>query len=101
MKKEISDFPGYYAHDNGVISNGLFKLRQRTNNHGYARVGLRKNGKTTEMLVHRLVAKTFLPNDNNKSVVNHKNLDKSDNSVNNLEWVTHKENVQHYHKHKH
>lgn len=42
--------------------------------------------------VHRLVAVLFIDNPDNKPVVNHKNLNKSDNSIDNLEWVTHSEN---------
>lgn len=98
MKKPIVDFPGYYAHTNGTISNGMFILRQRKSNAGYARVGLRLNGKTKEMLVHRLVAQCFIENPKNKPIVNHLDTNKQNNAVENLEWCTYKENSAHYYK---
>lgn len=62
---------------------------------GYMRVGLKSNNKSRDYLVHRLVAQTFIPNPKNKRYVNHKNGNKEDNRVDNLEWCTHKENMQH------
>lgn len=56
---------------------------------GYARVGLRNGeGQLKMKLVHRLVAETFMPNPNNLPEVNHKNENKANNSVENLEWCT-------------
>lgn len=55
-----------------------------------------KNGMMTRVLVHRLVAETFIKNPKNKPFVNHKDLKKTNNKVSNLEWVTQKENMKHY-----
>lgn len=58
-------------------------------------VALLKNNKSTKYQVHRLVAEAFLPNPNNLPEVNHKNRDVTDNTLNNLEWVTKKDNIEH------
>lgn len=62
---------------------------------GYLHVTLCKNGVQKTHLVHRLVAETFIPNPGNLPQVNHINEVKSDNRVENLEWVTCRENVNH------
>lgn len=59
---------------------------------GYLRVKLHKNGDFDNKLVHRLVAETFIPNLENKQQVNHIDENKTNNRVDNLEWVTRKEN---------
>ncbi len=62
---------------------------------GYLRVMLYKDGKTKKHYTHVLVAKSFIPNPENKSDVNHINGIKTDNRVENLEWVTRSENIIH------
>ena len=70
-------------------------LKQSSTPNGYAIVHLAKDGKSTPKTVHRLVALAFLPKPNHATQVNHKNCDKKYNDVNNLEWVTAKENKRH------
>ena len=62
------------------------------NNHGYMKVQFRMNGKRVNKLVHRLAAQTFIQNPNNWPEVNHKDNDRANNHVDNLEFCTHSYN---------
>ena len=72
-------------------------LKPNKMNHGYVCVHLYNGGKSTRKVctIHQLVAKAFLKNPNQHIEVNHKNFIRSDNRIENLEWVSRKENVQH------
>ena len=82
-------------------------MKPVTNTNGYLQVCLRKNKEEKKCLVHRLVAEAFLENPENKPQVNHKDEDKTNNFVflnedgtvnkkkSNLEWKTHKDNINH------
>lgn len=61
-------------------------LSYGTNGEGYASIVLSKNGKNKTFLVHRLVAQLFIPNPKNFPIVNHKDENKRNDSVDNLEW---------------
>jgi len=61
----------------------------------YVRFGLYREGDVSFFIVSRLVAKAFIPNPLNKLCVNHIDNNPNNNKVENLEWVTHKENMQH------
>lgn len=96
MIKEIKDYPGYYADDSGKIysrkSGKLKEKKQFPKTHGYMYVALYHNNKRYYPRVHRVMASTFIPNPNNLPEVNHKDEDKTNNRVNNLEWCTSKDN---------
>ena len=62
---------------------------------GYFRISLSKNSCRKKYLIHRLVAQAFIPNPNNLPQVNHKNNDKSNNKIENLEWMTNLDNTKH------
>lgn len=65
---------------------------------GYFRTNLAKDGANKTVKVHRLVAEAFIPNPDNKPTVNHKDGNKQNNSVENLEWATMSEQLHHAHK---
>ena len=81
----------------GLFGSTIYLKEKIRRNHkypnGYEYVGLSNNGKVKTHLVHRLVAIAFIPNPDNLPEVNHKNEQITDNRVENLEWVTHKENA--------
>ena len=68
------------------------------NKDGYNIVNLWKNKKKKTIKVHRLVAEAFIPNLDNKPYINHKNAIRNDNTIQNLEWCTQKENILHAYK---
>ena len=73
----------------------LKKRKQQTTDKGYKTIVLWNNGKIKNYRVNRLVAETYIPNPDNLPEVNHKDEDKTNNNVANLEWSTHADNVQH------
>lgn len=96
--KDIVGFKGFYRVSNkgNVFSARSQKpLTKSLHPRGYRTVALTKTGTWRPYLIHRLVAEAFIPNPDNKPMVNHINAVKSDNYVQNLEWVTHIENCQH------
>lgn len=97
----ISDYPSYYVCRNGEVYGQTCVIKPQTNSNGYHYVTLCKNQtKKKNFYIHRLIANAFLENPCEKKFVNHKDLNKTNNHVDNLEWCSHSENVQHMYKHK-
>ena len=90
---DIKDLTGYQITKTGKVWSTKSKifLKQSTCN-GYKHIHTSVEKKQSDFTVHRLVAETFIPNPENKPYVNHINNDKDNNCVENLEWVTQKEN---------
>lgn len=94
--REISENENYLVSNTGKVrrKNSLTDKPLRDND-GYLVTDLYKDGKRKTVRVHRLVAKEFIPNPSDKPAINHKDGDKYNNNVSNLEWVTSKENSRH------
>ena len=101
--KDIKDYEGLYQVSNwgrmmslNYRKTGKSKLMKlMKNKKGYLTVVFHKNGEYKRYLVHRLVAEHFIPNPDNLPQVNHLDEDKTNNSVDNLEWCDNKENSNH------
>lgn len=95
--KKIDGFDNYIIYRNGNVQNTKTKriLKFELVSKGYPMVQLCKAGKCTHFYIHRLLAIYFIPNPHNKKYVNHINGLMSDNRLQNLEWSTPKENIQH------
>lgn len=112
MKEEWKDIPGYegyyqvsnlgrvkslsrkvFINQHTRLMPEIIKIPQKHSTGNYQSVVLSKHGKKTTRLIHRLVAKAFIPNPNNKPEVDHIDGNQTNNKATNLRWVTHKENT--------
>lgn len=86
----------YLLYENGTIYSEKRKrfLKGHETEEGYIRIATAHKGKTVFFLLHRKIAEYFLPNPNNLPMVHHKNHIRSDNRVENLEWVSAEQNAQ-------
>ena len=82
-----------YRFNNGGIQLLKEKIMKPLDYNGYKNVNLWKNGSKKKEYVHRLVAKSFIPNPDNLREVNHKDENPSNNMVENLEWCDHRYNM--------
>jgi len=94
--KDVADYEGLYQISNqGRVRNAESVLKTFVCGSGYREIILTKHRKRTPKLIHRMVAEAFLPNPDGKQEVNHKDGNKFNNDVSNLEWVTPSENQRH------
>lgn len=97
--KPIQDFDDYYISNFGNVyskKSGLLKklIPALDGQKNYLLIGLSRNGQRHRKLVHRLVAQAFIPNPHQLPEVNHRDKNKKNNHVSNLEWCTRKENLE-------
>ena len=93
--KDIKNYEGLYAITScGKVWSYRRKkfLKSATEKNGYLRVDLSKDGEGKSFLIHRLVAEAYIPNPNNYETVDHIDFDKTNNCVNNLQWMSRSEN---------
>lgn len=96
--EQIKNFENYAITKEGEVFNIKYERLLKGYSSittGYIYLTLRKDGETVRLPLHRLLAIQFIPNPENKPMVNHKDGVKLNNSLDNLEWVTNQENVQH------
>ncbi len=100
--KPIKDFENLYEVSNfGRVKSLNYRHTEKerilkpskSNNDGYLQVCLTKDKKTYCKRIHRLVAEAFIPNPNNYREVNHKNENKTDNRIENIEWCDRTYNI--------
>jgi len=120
MIEQWEDIPGYEAHYK-ISNKGRVKslkrkhksrnqfcefertvrekiLRSQVGGTGYMKVSLSKNGILKNKNIHRMIAEAFIPNPDGLEQVNHKDCDKKNNCISNLEWCTPEQNSRHAHK---
>ncbi len=98
--KLIEGYTNYFITEDGIVISAKTNRAVKTvsSNSGYEVVCLWNNNKRKQVNVHRIVAKNYIPNPENKKCVNHIDGNKFNNSVSNLEWVTYSENHKHAYK---
>lgn len=88
---KVSNFGNIQVFYNGAWTSKQTKITKE----GYMVARVSRHKKKVELRIHRLVAEAFIPNPNNKPYINHKDGNRCNNHVDNLEWVTPLENTHH------
>lgn len=93
---KTANYKGYTIYEDGrVLGLKGYFLKPGLSSNGYFTVCICTKEKKTSVPIHRLIAESFIPNPENKIYINHKNSIRTDNSIDNLEWCTPKENACH------
>ena len=94
--KPIKGFSNYFVDKDGTITTKSGKiLKHFSDNYGYSCVSLRKDGKSYTKRVHRLVGETYLKPVKGKDIINHKDGNKKNCHIDNLEYMSNAENTKH------
>lgn len=108
--KDVKGYEGLYQVSNSGLIRSVERfdcknkrqqeviLKHSNNGKGYSNVVLCKNGKPRTFYIHKIVAEAFIPKIEGKNFINHKDGNKQNNNVNNLEWCTRSENMKHAYK---
>ena len=95
LMKKIDGFDRYYISKEGEIMDTDYRrtgvcriIKPSTDKNGYKVISLFENGRMRQKLIHRLIAQTYIPNPYNLPVINHKDENKSNNCIDNLEWCS-------------
>lgn len=101
--KPIKGYENYMVSSMGNVARvecGVLKPLKKYDNHGYCRVAIYISGGQKMHLVHRMVAQVFIPTQTDNMEINHKNEIRTDNRLENLEWLTHKGNCNYGYRNK-
>ena len=93
---ELPQYRGYLISREGQVCTKKFNRLRKPHVHkstGYTCLSIQNNGKTVSVRIHKFVALAYLPNPNNYTSINHKDRNKNNNHVDNLEWCSHSHNM--------
>ena len=92
--RKVKDYDKYLVSNYGrVYSENISRLLKPDNSRRYLAMKLTKDGKSKNVLIHKIVAQAFVPNPDNKPYIHHKDVNVLNNHADNLMWVTMQEHI--------